>query len=307
MTGQDGMFTVRFGPTCFTVTGAPFAVADATSLLRSFLVAVPGDFSVVASAGNAARASWRFSRVHEVHVCQDGGVVQMRLTEWQAAIDLLRRTAHVRLLGPWTEALDSFFKTLVQLVLLHDGTGVMFHGASVVQNGAGYLFVGPSGAGKTTVADLSETIGAVILSEEIACVSGFRDAGGLVLESVPLRHRRHREVRPCRVPLVGAFELCQATDDEVVRLARGEALGALMRSVTTGVRHEHFLRRAFDMMDQMIRQTPVATLRFRKDTTFWSAIADCPALVRDSLNSSPAEGTGSCAGMTTREDEDATD
>jgi hypothetical protein len=103
-------------------------------------------------------------------------------------------------------------------------------------------------------------------------LSGFRDGGELTLQSVPLRHRRRRVVRPCRVPLAGVFDLEQATRDEVAPLARGDALRALLRCVTTGVRHERFLRDAFALMSEMTDRTPVSTLKFRKSAEFWEAI-----------------------------------
>jgi hypothetical protein len=272
MTDPSDSFAVRFGPAVFGVTGASFALADPESLLPPFLADSLPDFKVHVQTGDVPRSEWRFSRVESVSVDEAAPVVHMRLTEWEATMDLERRVAEARLKGAWIGALDSLFKTLVQLVLLHDGTGAMFHGASVVMDGVGYLFVGRSGAGKTTVADLSETVGAQVLSEEIACVSGFGEGGGLVLESVPLRHRRRRVVLPCRVPLAGVFDLVQAERDAVVPLSRGEALGALMRSVTVGVRHERFLSRAFVMMDDMLDRTPVCALEFRKTAAFWQAI-----------------------------------
>ncbi len=263
---------MRFGPTVLGVRGAAFALADRESLLPPFVVDATPDFDVVVRAGAAPRSEWRFSRVEDVRVDAAVPAVTMRLTEWDATMDLQRRVAEAQLKGAWLGALDSLLKSLVQVVVLHDGSGAMFHGASVVMDGAGYLFVGRSGAGKTTVADLSEAVGAQVLSEEIACVSGFRRGDGLLLESVPLRHRRRRDVMPCSVPLAGVFDLEQAARDEALPLDRGDALRALMRTVTTGVRHEHFLRRAFALMSDMAVRTPVFKLKFRKSSDFWRAI-----------------------------------
>lgn len=272
VTGASDMFAVALGPSVVGVAGASFALADPESLLAPFVVDDAPDFFVNVRAGDAPLSSWRVSNVEHVEVDREAAVVRMRLTEWEATFDIERRVVDARLEGAWTGALDSLFKTLVQLVALHDGTAAMFHGSSVVMDGAGYLFVGRSGAGKTTVADLSETAGGLVLSEEISCVSGFRDDGGLALQSVPLKHRRRRDVRPCRVPLAGVFDLEQATRDEVVPLARGDALRALLRCVTTGVRHERFLREAFALMSEMADRTPVSTLKFRNSAEFWEAI-----------------------------------
>lgn len=265
-------FAVELGPSIVGVRGASFAVGDPESLLPPFLVEDTPDFWVNVRPGEAPVESWRSSRVEDVRVEGDAPVVRMRLTEWEATIDLGRRVADAKLGGAWTGAVDSLFKTLVQLIALHDGTAALFHGSSVVMDGAGYLFVGRSGAGKTTVADMSETVGGLVLSEEISCVTGFRSAGGLVLQGLPLKHRRRRVVHPCRVPLVGVFDLVQATRDEVIPLARGEALRSLLRAVTTGVRHQRFLSDAFVLMSDMVDRTPVSALRFRKSAEFWQAI-----------------------------------
>jgi hypothetical protein len=164
VTGASDKFAVALGPSVVAVTGASFALTDPESLFPLFVVDDAPDFLVKVQAGDAPLSSWRVSRVEHVAVEGDVPVVHMRLTEWDATIDLERRVADATLEGAWTGALDSFFKTLVQLLALHDGTAAMFHGSSVVMDGAGYLFVGRSGAGKTTVADLSEAAGGLVLS-----------------------------------------------------------------------------------------------------------------------------------------------
>jgi hypothetical protein len=79
------------------------------------------------------------------------------------------------------------------------------------------------------------------------------------------------------------FTLVQDDRDAVTRLARGEAFKALLRCVTTGVRHERFLRLAFVLMDEMVDRVPVYELRFRKSADFWSTI-------RESMAAAPRSG-----------------
>jgi hypothetical protein len=268
--GSPDAFALRLGPSIVLLKGARFALEDRRSLLPSFVVEAEPDFRVDVRAGATPRDAWRLSRVE--HVAVEDTAVSMRVTEWDAEIRLADREARVHTLGPWAGAVDSFLKTLVQLLALHDGTGALFHASSVVMEGRGYLFVGRSGAGKTTVADLSEAVGGVVLSEEMSCVSSVPSDGRVDLLSLPLHHRRRREVVPYRVPLAGVFELVQASTCEVSRLGQGDGVRALMRTVTTGVRDPRFLTRAFDMVREVAGLTSVASLRFRKDASFWEAI-----------------------------------
>ena len=268
------MMAVEVGPSIVGVAGAEFALGDEASLLPAFSCPSHPDFTVYFRPGRTPLSAWRRSRVERVEVERGGLLVRMAVTEWSARIDLEAREAVVHLPGPWPAAIESFFKTLVQLITLHDRSGLVFHAAAVACEGQGYLFVGPSGAGKTTVAGLSEEVGATVLSEEIACVCNRNGTGEYMVRSLPVRHRGRRVVTRCSVPLARVFTLQQGPTDRVVPLAADQGLRALLRTVSVGVRAPYFLRQAFVGCARLAAAVPVEELEFTLSTAFWRRIRE---------------------------------
>src|SRR5213594_2755277 len=101
----------------------------------------------------------RGPEVYRMHTALDGGVfrtVSYRLASW---IDVARREGALALatghLDPAPRALENFFRSAVAWLAM-DSAGFFLHGASIVRSGRAFLFYGPSGASKSTLASLSD-------------------------------------------------------------------------------------------------------------------------------------------------------
>jgi hypothetical protein len=197
---------------------------------------------------------------------------------------------------------ENFLRVLVAYRLLELG-GAVLHSAGVVKDGAAFLFLGRSGAGKTTVARLSLAQGADVLSDDLnaviaagwgtGAVSGTaagvgaagssRAAGdaditataGCAVLKLPFTGDlgERRAVRP-PVPLGGLLRLEQAAADALVPLSRAETLACLLACTPFVNRDPHRRER----LEQVLLALAAAaaprayTLRFSLGGGFWSII-----------------------------------
>lgn len=243
---------------------------DGTAL-ANHVTAAPPDIVVECTVGNAPRSSWTACRILSTQVDAPGRRVAMQLTDWQATFDLDGRRAVAHLPGPWPLAVDSLLRTAAQLFGIATGKALLFHGSSVVRDGVAYVFLGPSGAGKTTSALLSVEAGGAILGEEYACVGGMVDGRPLAY-TLPFRQRIGLLSEPQAHPLAALYWLQQAAVDEVLHVSRSRQLTFAAQAATIGIRHPLLMEPAVDLCAALVHAVPVDVLRFRKSPRFWRVI-----------------------------------
>jgi len=198
--------------------------------------------------------------------------VHMWTTDWSASFRFheARTEASLALLRPLV--LDSLLRSVAQVFALSQEKGLYLHASSVARDGEGYVFAGASGAGKTTAAELSRQIGHEVVDEELTCVA-FR-GGRAELCGTPFFQKSGFRGRPLRVPLRGIYILRQAERDEVAALPAPQALAALVRCASVGVRQPPLLAAGLSAAAELLRRVPVRLLYFRKAPSFWDAILD---------------------------------
>ena len=143
--------------------------------------------------------------------------------------------------------------------------GGPLHAAGVAHLGKGYLFLGPSDAGKSTVAAQSRAAGAIVIDEERVMLS---------------RHgKRFRISSPnnCTAPVLESlFLLRKAPTNRVISIQPQAAQLALCRAVLQhAVGRQHWgpwVRQAFHNMAEVARRVPAYVLEFRKSPDFWDVI-----------------------------------
>jgi hypothetical protein len=150
--------------------------------------------------------------------------------------------------------------------------GALVHAASSVRDGKGYLFYGESGAGKSTFAEVNRR--GTILSDDLSLLLPG-EGGRLDLLGSPFRgtYEGGEPVRG-RFPLAAAFRLVKGERAEVVSVPRIVAFGQLVGNLA-------FLAEAFDArpdlfaaVERAFAEVPLRHLRFRKDDSYWDAIAE---------------------------------
>jgi hypothetical protein len=174
--------------------------------------------------------------------------------------------------------LNVLFATLYDTVLQEkanpEGLELLCHGCGITIDGRGFLFAGPSGAGKTTVARLAGT--RTVLNDEVLLLGVSR--GVVRIGGTPFLGGLWRRDTP-RVPLVAAFSLTHAPAASIRALEKGEALGWLLAQVFERTPFFYgdldrvtFLGQKLDLAADVLRHVPVYELRFRPDDSFWPLV-----------------------------------
>jgi hypothetical protein len=144
--------------------------------------------------------------------------------------------------------------------------GGMFHACGVVRDNHGYLFLGQSGAGKTTVGALSGMARGIMIHEDEVVVGS--DSG-----QYRLAHPRHSDLTPV---LRAIFLLRQSKTDHLVTLSPRGVFAGLTRSIleyAVGLdNYGPWVRQAFHNAATMARCVPGFELHFRKSADFWDVI-----------------------------------
>ncbi len=151
---------------------------------------------------------------------------------------------------------------------------VLMHASGVVRSGDGFLFVGASGAGKSTVADLSQDF--IVLNDEV-CLVEF-GAGGPLLCSTPF-NGLYRRKHAARAPLRAVVLLVHGSAHHLEPVGAAAAVAALTGQVVAPLGLEDALSprvsvRMLDLAGRLATAAPVRRLAFTPDPGFWRVIND---------------------------------
>ncbi len=159
--------------------------------------------------------------------------------------------------------------------------GQLVHSAGVIRDGRGYLFVGESGAGKSTVAELSSDHH--VLNDEIVMVTpdlagGLANnlSGDLSLRGTPF-NGFFTGKQPGSAPLVAIFLLAHGPAHRIRGVPRAEATAQITSQIVPPVGLEDALdgkatAATLETAIQLTERVPVKILEFRPDEGFWTAI-----------------------------------
>jgi hypothetical protein len=144
--------------------------------------------------------------------------------------------------------------------LLAKAGGFVIHAAAVEHEGMGLLFAGHSGAGKSTISEIAETVGARVLSDDRAIVTMENDRP--MLWGSPW-HGSHRKGAAANVPLRGVFLLVKDVEDRLIPVAPARAVGELFVRLIHPTVDPGETTRVLEALGALVGQLPVQDLRFR--------------------------------------------
>lgn len=237
-----------------------------------------------------AAPTWRCALVHAPAlaapdppwICHEGPTTRFHLAGLAGSIHLQERTAAVQTSDPrWAaSAVERTLTYILMQALPREQDGMLLHGAGVVlADGAGYLFAGPSGAGKTTVAGLAEGLGLVLSDENVAA----RLVGhGAVLWSTPFwghstPPERVRRIN-CRAPLARIFILEHAAEFALTALRPAAAVAALLSTEKVATERVASADAWLAIAGRLAATVPIYRLGFRPTPELWDFLAAAQAL-----------------------------
>ncbi|MEZ4388875.1 MAG: hypothetical protein R3D98_15125 [Candidatus Krumholzibacteriia bacterium] len=148
----------------------------------------------------------------------------------------------------------------------------LVHSSAVVRDGRGFLFVGPSDAGKSTIADLSGD--ALVLNDEMNLVE-FRPGGPWLLASPFNGHYRHK--RPGEAPLAAILLPHKGPRHRLEPVGPGEAAAHVAAQVAPPVPLDELadastLTAMLDTATRLVQAVPVRRMVFLPDAGFWPEV-----------------------------------
>jgi hypothetical protein len=170
---------------------------------------------------------------------------------------------------------ENFCRVLVAYRLVELG-GAVLHSAGVVRHGAAFLFLGRSGAGKTTISAASLARGAEVLSDDINAL--LPAPGGAQVAKLPFTgDLGERRSTRRHLPLAAVLWLEKASADELTSLSRAAALACLFSCApfvnSDPHRREALLANLARLLPPPGGGGPLAfNLRFSRAGTFWSIL-----------------------------------
>lgn len=164
--------------------------------------------------------------------------------------------------------LDSLLRILLSVLLL-PRRGFLLHAATVVRDGKAYVFMGRSGAGKSTVAALSPS--GTVLTDEISLLRFSR--GQWRAFGTPFWGEFRADGRNVSAPVAGVFALVQGSSNQKKALGEKDALAALLANTLFFSRDRQLRERLLAIQTQLVSGVPVSQLEFRKEEAFWEAAA----------------------------------
>lgn len=211
-----------------------------------------------------------------IETAYDGDRLRYRSYLEQGEIDFGRGVGEVELAPNAT--IENVLRAVYAWLCVQDGS-LLLHAAGVVRDGGGFVFFGPSGAGKTTTARIAART-AEVVSDDLVVVR--RGSDGFWLHGVPFRGTLSDAPRANQsAPLEGLFRLRQDTAHFVKPIGRAEAIADLAAAAPFIVREKSLSGLLIGVAARLAAEVPVLELHFKRDDGFWTAIdryhAEVPA------------------------------
>jgi hypothetical protein len=203
----------------------------------------------------------------DLQVRAEAGVWRLRRGDFRAEWDPGTRRGWIRQrFSPY--AADCVLR-IVHTLLLSREHGFLLHASSVVRNAKAFLFTGPSGVGKTTIARLAPA-DAVVLTDEISYVRRVGDR--YMAYGTPFAGELSDCGEPVCAPVAAVFGLAWATDPSRERLAEAAAVRMLMRNILFFAEDQALIGHLLDTACDFAGAVPAFRLAFAQDARVWSTI-----------------------------------
>lgn len=185
---------------------------------------------------------------------------------WSGSRGVLR-LATARPGGP-SGAVENYLRWVAADLVLDRGSFIL-HASGLERDGRAYVFFGPSGAGKTTVVQLSP--GLRVLSDDLVLLT--RRDGAFEAACTPFSGSLAQVAKERgSFPVARVLHLRKALEDRTEPLSAARGAGALLAACPFVGHGERRFGTLFPLVEELAREPGVAELYFRKDASFWNAV-----------------------------------
>jgi len=178
------------------------------------------------------------------------------------------RTGEGKLRCPLSPAsLNSFLRFVYSLVLVKE-PGFLVHASSLIRNGKGYVFPGESGAGKTTIAQLSPD--STLLTDDISLVKIVN--GEFTAFGTPFWGALAIGGENISAPITGVYFPIKDRKNCLKRLKPKQALERLLPHVVFFAKDNEFSKQLFMLCCDFVTKVPGYELYFLPQSSFWRCV-----------------------------------
>ena len=153
-------------------------------------------------------------------------------------------------------------------LLVEDAGGLLLHASGVLRDGFVWLFCGPSGAGKTTIATELAERGALFSADRV--VVELDGSGRLVAASTPFGDKPGERSVPMTAPVAGIAFISQAVRPRISPATPFEVAKKLFRESRWYSSDTAAAQRTLDNIDRIVQTGLCCHMEFSKDTGFWA-------------------------------------
>lgn len=166
-------------------------------------------------------------------------------------------------------ALKHALMNLYSAFIVHHGWGLLIHSSCAVQDGRAYIFAGRSGAGKSTVARLSNP--RLLLSDEAAIVR--IDNGEVRIFDSPFRSDSVPKLSRDSFPLAAIHMLRQANNINKSLRTRSASVLHLVDKVFYWSYSPVETKKVLRLCAELAQSVPTYDLHFQKNDKFWEVVS----------------------------------
>jgi hypothetical protein len=162
--------------------------------------------------------------------------------------------------SPEMHPLDYPLDEVLMTTLLSRGHGAELHGCGIIdEEGRGHLFVGQSGAGKTTIAGLWGDRAHDIVSDDRVIV---REQNGRMMMFGTPWHGEASLSSSASAPLAGIYLLAQSPENSLDLLGPGESVARLFSCAFPPFYDAQGMQWTISFLHRIAQRVPVRALRF---------------------------------------------